>query len=218
MALSWQEVLYPLGFISSVFFTLRVLYQWALAEVTRSSPSPKGFWFLSIGGNISHMIHSIIQMQLPVALVQAINLVISHRNLNLLRKPAYQYSLTRVWIHFALVIALTFGAFFWMCHLTGQTTWMRTPSIPTPAWWIQALGLAGIFLYGTRFWIQWILTEKKRESHFGSAFWIVSLIGAILSSIYFIIILDWVNILGTCFTLIPYARNLFFIKRRKAYE
>lgn len=221
MELTWQQILYPLGLVSSVFFTMRVLYQWAIAEVTRSSPSPRGFWILSMGGNASHMVHSLLQMQLPLALVQGINLVISHRNFNLLQKKKYQYSFGRVILNMALVTVATLAAFFGICYLSGEVIWMRVPTFPilglepmNPSWWIQAMGLVGIVLYGTRFWVQWFMTEKTGQSHFSITFWVLSLTGAILSSIYFIVILDWVNILGTCFTLIPYARNLFFLRRK----
>jgi lipid-A-disaccharide synthase len=224
MELSWQELLYPLGLISSLFFTLRVLYQWTLSEMTRSSTSPRGFWILSIGGNASHLIHSLLQMQLPIALIQACHLVIAHRNINLLKKLKYRHSFKRVLFHFIIALAATFGAFLALCSLTGHFEWMRSPTFPLvglkaqdPSWVIQAIGILGIVLYASRFWIQWIAIEKSGKSHFSRSFWLVSLVGALLSSAYFIFILDWVNILGTVFTLIPYARNLVFLKK-KVYE
>ena len=224
MELSWQEILYPLGLISSVFFTLRVVYQWTVAELTRSSPSPKGFWLLSMCGNGSHLIHSLVQMQLPLALIQACHLVIAHRNINLLKKMKYRSSLKRVILHFILAITATLGAFLTLCYAVGRFEWMRVPTFPifgfeptSPTWIMNTIGLIGMVLYALRFWIQWIMIERTGKSHFGRSFWIFSLAGATLSSAYFIVIGDWVNILSTSFTLIPYARNLFFL-RKKAYE
>jgi lipid-A-disaccharide synthase-like uncharacterized protein len=224
--MNWQEILYPLGLLSSIFFTSRVIYQWTLSEKSGSSESPKGFWILSLGGHGVHLIHSILQMQLPLALVQACNLVIARRNLNLIQPTSIHLSLIRVIIHFVLLVFLTLFCYLALCYFQGEFIWMRAPTFPifgltpkTPSIALQTLGLIGIILYSSRFWVQWVTIERSGKSYLGPSFWIVSLLGAILSTIYFIAIYDWINILGTGFTLIPYIRNLLFIYRKKvAYE
>lgn len=214
--MSWQETLYPLGILSSLFFTARVLYQWYVAEKTRSSPAPRGFWILSVCGHFCHLVHSVIQMQLPIALMQGSNFVIAQRNLQMLDKGKGQKSLVRPVWHFGAVLLGTLLIFLLVCQGTGRWEWMRAPTFRSaqPVF-LQLVGLIGIALSGSRFWAQWIATERNGASHFGMMFWVLSLTGALLSTIYFMAIWDWINLLSTVFTLIPYARNIFFLRKRQ---
>ena len=75
MTESIQTTLYPLGFISSLFFGARFLLQWLHSEREGRSFVPKIFWQLSFLGNLSLGLHSAVQLQLHVLLVQAVNAV-----------------------------------------------------------------------------------------------------------------------------------------------
>jgi hypothetical protein len=45
--------------------------------------------------------------------------------------------------------------------------------------WI-ILGLVGQGIFAARFLVQWIASEKKKESHFPLAFWYLSLVGSMI--------------------------------------
>ncbi len=77
------------------------------------------------------------------------------------------------------------------------------------------VGLFGQALFSTRFLIQWIATERKRKSVVPREFWYFSLGGGITLLFYAIHRLDPVFILGQGAGLIVYARNLYFIYRRR---
>lgn len=66
-----------------------------------------------------------------------------------------------------------------------------------------------------RFLIQWISSERKKESHIPVAFWYFSLGGGVLLLIYAIKRQDPVFIVGQATGLIIYARNLMLIAKAK---
>lgn len=82
--------------------------------------------------------------------------------------------------------------------------------------WI-GVGLLGQLFFTSRFLVQWIVSERRRESVIPVAFWWFSLLGGITLLSYAIWRRDPVFILGQATGLIVYARNLSLIGRaRKA--
>ncbi|HEX7832388.1 MAG TPA: lipid-A-disaccharide synthase N-terminal domain-containing protein, partial [Thermoanaerobaculia bacterium] len=49
--------------------------------------------------------------------------------------------------------------------------------------WV-VFGLAGQILFGSRFIVQWIASEKKKVSYIPVVFWYLSLVGGIITAIY----------------------------------
>ena len=76
-----------------------------------------------------------------------------------------------------------------------------------------AVGFAGQLLFTSRFLVQWIASERRRQSVIPPAFWWLSLGGAFLLLAYAIWRRDPVFILGQSFGFVVYARNLFLIAR-----
>lgn len=77
--------------------------------------------------------------------------------------------------------------------------------------WI-AVGLLGQGLFSARFLVQWIASEKRRESHIPIAFWYLSIAGGITLLSYAIYRADPVFILGQSTGVFIYARNLYLIR------
>ena len=78
------------------------------------------------------------------------------------------------------------------------------------------IGFLGQALFASRFIVQWILSEKKGESHIPLVFWYLSIFGGIGLLIYAIFRKDPVIILGQSFGIFIYLRNLILIyKNRK---
>jgi lipid-A-disaccharide synthase-like uncharacterized protein len=76
------------------------------------------------------------------------------------------------------------------------------------------IGFAGQALFGSRFLVQWIVSERRGESVVPLAFWYLSLGGASLLLAYAIWRQDPVFILGQSLGFLVYTRNLILIGRR----
>ncbi len=80
---------------------------------------------------------------------------------------------------------------------------------------ILVLGFAGQFLFFMRFFIQWIHSEKHKQSIVPEIFWYFSIGGSLLLLIYALIRKDIVFIVGQSTGLLIYVRNLMLIQRQK---
>ena len=76
-----------------------------------------------------------------------------------------------------------------------------------------AFGLLGQIVFGMRFIVQWIASERKRESHIPLVFWYLSIVGGIITTAYAIHKRDAVFIIGQGAGLVVYIRNLMLIYR-----
>jgi lipid-A-disaccharide synthase-like uncharacterized protein len=210
-----QETLYPLGLISTVAFTLRFLVQWLASEKAGASIVNRPFWWLSLLGNISLGVHSFIQAQFPIFAVQVVNTVISMRNLNLMEPNAFHYRRRTVLFTLAISLVAATTLFSW----ASFEDWMRVPTHAFQkkaievSFFTHAIGAAGVLLFASRFWVQWIQSELKDRSYLGPLFWWLSLIGALFSLFYFAEIRDYINLAGPLFGMIPYIRNLMLSRK-----
>ena len=75
------------------------------------------------------------------------------------------------------------------------------------------VGFTGQFLFGARFIVQWVSSERKKASHVPVQFWYLSLIGGVITAIYAIHRRDPVFVIGQLSGLIVYVRNLMLIHR-----
>lgn len=77
------------------------------------------------------------------------------------------------------------------------------------AWSVwKVIGWLGNFIFSTRFFVQWYVTEKKRQVVIPVSFWWLSLTGSLLLLSYALKHHDSVFIFAYLFTWIPYSRNL----------
>ncbi|ROO24688.1 Lipid A biosynthesis protein [Salinisphaera orenii MK-B5] len=81
--------------------------------------------------------------------------------------------------------------------------------------WI-GLGLVGQALFSARFLVQWIASERRRQSHIPVAFWYLSIAGGVTLLTYAIYRADPVFILGQSTGVFIYARNLYLIRAGRA--
>jgi len=92
----------------------------------------------------------------------------------------------------------------------GQhVTVASTPDQAGTVWMI--VGFAGQVLFGMRFVVQWIATERAKKSVVPLSFWYLSLAGTIVLLAYAIWRVDPVFIAGFCLNMVIYLRNLYFI-------
>jgi lipid-A-disaccharide synthase-like uncharacterized protein len=219
---SFRALLYPyLGFLATFFFSSRFIYQWVKSEKKQHSHVTKTFWYLSIVGNLLMMVHAFVQVQFHFCLIQGVNAVISYRNLQFF----YPKDKKRSNRHFFLLILATVisitVAFCMQSYLSfGHLKWVRTPAHMFNAFSHEKLhflwhlfGFIGALLFALRFWVQIIDSHRLQKSHLGESFWILSLIGSIITCAYAIRMQDIVYIIGYSVGIVPYIRNLWLLKK-----
>ncbi|ANA39795.1 MULTISPECIES: lipid-A-disaccharide synthase N-terminal domain-containing protein [Geobacter] len=79
----------------------------------------------------------------------------------------------------------------------------------------MGIGFAGQALFFMRFFVQWIHTERRKESVIPEAFWYFSIIGGLFLLVYAVIKQDPVFIVGQSTGTVIYLRNLYFIRKNK---
>ena len=86
-----------------------------------------------------------------------------------------------------------------------------------PTFWI-VIGFLGQAIFTARFLVQWVVSEKKRDSVVPVAFWWLSLFGGMTLLSYAISRRDPVIIVGQGMGLFVYIRNLMLVgkARRRA--
>jgi lipid-A-disaccharide synthase-like uncharacterized protein len=77
------------------------------------------------------------------------------------------------------------------------------------------LGFVGQAIFGSRFVVQWISSERAGQSVIPTAFWYLSLAGALLLLTYAVYRRDPVFIIGQSVGGFIYARNLALIARKR---
>jgi lipid-A-disaccharide synthase-like uncharacterized protein len=77
------------------------------------------------------------------------------------------------------------------------------------------LGFIGQGMFTMRFIVQWIASERKKESVIPISFWYFSLAGGVISLFYAIYRMDPVFILAYLPGNFIYLRNLYFVYKKK---
>jgi lipid-A-disaccharide synthase-like uncharacterized protein len=80
------------------------------------------------------------------------------------------------------------------------------------------IGLAGQAMFTARFFVQWLASERKKESVMPVAFWYFSILGGTVSLVYAVAIGSLPFSLGQATGLFIYLRNLQLIRRKAAAQ
>lgn len=81
--------------------------------------------------------------------------------------------------------------------------------------WI-GVGLFGQLAFSGRMVLQWIVSEKKRQSVITESFWWFSLFGGVLLFAYFVFRQDPVALLGQASGIVIYSRNIRLLYKQRA--
>ncbi|WP_425374317.1 lipid-A-disaccharide synthase N-terminal domain-containing protein [Lichenihabitans psoromatis] len=76
-----------------------------------------------------------------------------------------------------------------------------------------AFGLVAQLVFTGRFLVQWIESEREGRSVIPVAFWVLSLLGGVMTLIYGFVRHDAIIILGQVLAVFIYTRNLILIAR-----
>jgi len=80
------------------------------------------------------------------------------------------------------------------------------------------IGLVGQAMFSARFLVQWIASERRKQSVIPVHFWYFSIGGGLTLLAYAIYRLDPVFILGQSAGVFVYARNLYFVRHAASPE
>jgi lipid-A-disaccharide synthase-like uncharacterized protein len=93
---------------------------------------------------------------------------------------------------------------------------VRYPKFQWDFWLV--FGFLGQAMFTMRFVVQWIASEKRKESVIPVAFWYFSLAGGLILLAYAIRQMDPVFILAYLLNPIIYSRNLYFVYKKRAKQ
>lgn len=80
--------------------------------------------------------------------------------------------------------------------------------------WV-AIGFIGQIAFFGRMAVQWVVSEKKRQSVVPEIFWYFSLFGGVALFVYFVWRQDFVGVLGQSSGIVIYARNIRLIWKQR---
>ena len=183
-------------------FTARVLVQWVASAREGSCVIPASYWWISTIGAVAGIFYSLIRGEIPFVIGFGLTLVPYIRNLVIHFRPGRipQPMLLLVPVAILLVLILTWSK-------TLSAVWIREGEA---AWF--CIAMAGILIFYSRFFIQWIHSEKMRRNVMPLSFWVASIAGSMLLLVYSIHILDLVFIFSYLFNIVPYVRNILLLR------
>ncbi|MFZ0427576.1 MAG: lipid-A-disaccharide synthase N-terminal domain-containing protein [Acidobacteriota bacterium] len=82
----------------------------------------------------------------------------------------------------------------------------------------EIVGFLGLIVFSSRFVVQWIESERRKESVIPVSFWYLSIVGSLLLLSYALVRRDPVFILSYLFNGVIYVRNLYLIHRKRRAE
>ncbi len=80
------------------------------------------------------------------------------------------------------------------------------------------VGGLGQLIFASRFIVQWIASERRKESVVPVTFWYLSIVGSLIMLAYGLHIRKLPIIAGYALNCIPYGRNLMLIRAKKNRE
>jgi lipid-A-disaccharide synthase-like uncharacterized protein len=81
--------------------------------------------------------------------------------------------------------------------------------------WLLVFGVLGQGVFFMRWIVQWIASEARGESHVPEMFWWISLVGASMLFVYFLLRGEIVGLLGQSIGWTVYSRNLMLLRRAR---
>ena len=91
--------------------------------------------------------------------------------------------------------------------MTWFVEWFATINL------MKIVGLGGQLVFGSRFFVQWFVSERQGRSVIPVAFWYISIGGSLLTLVYAFYIQEPVFVLSQLGGMVIYGRNLYFIRR-----
>lgn len=203
-------LIYSVGFLAQLLFSARLVSQWLLSEKSQKVENPTLYWKLSLIASILLFIYGYLRQDLAIMTGQAFVYLIYFRNLQL--KDQWKSSnliLKSVVVSSPVILAVFF---IFISDLTWKIL-LKGENITT---WLLIFGIVGQIIFNSRFFYQWIYSERHRKSSLPMGFWVFSLLGSSFVYVYGIFRKDPVLISAHFFGAIIFARNIYLLKRSKS--
>lgn len=193
---------------AQLLFGGRMISQWILSEKQKKSVTPLFFWWLSLLGSFLLFIYGYFQIDFALMLGQVLTYFIYIRNLQI----QDQWSKIPVWsrlLFFIIPIAIVIYG-----YNNGEYDIKNLLNNPDIAQWLLIFGIIGQVIFASRFVYQWMYAEKNKEAILPLGFWMISLIGGLMTLTYFIFRQDVVLIISNIMGVIIYMRNIMLYKKK----
>lgn len=199
------------GFIGQGLFSARFVIQWLATEKNRKSVVPLAFWYFSIAGSLTLLAYALFRKDPVFVLGQTFGVFIYLRNLYFIKPEVVKKLIAAI----SLVVVAILSYLFTSGYVSPeQIKELRSNNTTKDTIW-QVIGFVGQIMFSMRFILQWLASEKQKQSVMPVSFWYFSMIGSVTLLSYAIYQKDPVFILGQSFGMIVYLRNLYFIFKSK---
>lgn len=208
---------HALGIAGAVIFYGRFYVQWLASERAGRSVMPILFWYMSSIGSVLLMIFAVTTQSPVGALSQSFNLVVYSRNLVHIWRERGTLTPLRYRAAHGISFAVALTAIVLLVYVWGNEykhVSAAPPHVSRAVWFWLAIGVAGQALFAARFLVQWLATEKRRQSVVPPAFWYLSLVASLLQAASFLQRREWIFAAGLAATLLIYLRNIWFVRKQ----
>ena len=210
MHLTYHEMMiYAIGFIAQLLFSARLLLQWIVSEKNKKVITPASFWIHSLIASFLLFIYGYLRTDFAIMLGQTITYYIYIRNLQL------RGEWKKLHVIFRWLLALFPGIIIIWFYNNNTYDLVNLLGKRNIAPWLLTLGITGQVIFTFRFILQWVYSEKIKESVLPLSFWWVSLVGSSLILTYAVIRRDPVLFSGQLFGFVIYARNIMLMNKNE---
>ncbi|MDU1891341.1 MAG: lipid-A-disaccharide synthase N-terminal domain-containing protein [Dysgonomonas sp.] len=195
---------FALGFLAQGLFSARMLVQWILSEKAKKVVSPTIYWQLSLLASFLFSIYGWLRGDFAIILGQIFSYYIYIWNLNNKNHWKDIFLAGRITLILTPVVALSYVMY------NADSSFERLfENIPLG---LLIVGSTGQIIFTFRFVYQWWYSKSRGESLLPVNFWMLSIIGSLITIVYGIFRKDPVLIIGQSFGFITYARNVWLAK------
>lgn len=189
-----------LGFLAQALFFLRTIAQWFKSEKEGEVISPIFFWQISLVASVLMLTYGILRNDFAIVVGQFLVYTIYIRNLQLKNAWKKMHLFSR-----SLAVIVPIAYLFWLIYSGNYSSILQNTEV-SRFWMIWGTMAQLIFI--SRFFYQWIYSEKEKESLLPVGFWVISTLGSIMIFTYSIARLDPVLFAAHSFGIFVYLRNI----------
>lgn len=192
--------IYGIGLLSQVLFFLRTIVQWFKSEKEGEVISPIFFWQISLIASILMLTYGILRNDFAIVVGQLLVYTIYVRNLQLKNAWKKMHWISRI---FAILVPIAY--LIWLIQSGSFNSIFKNEDVST--FWL-IWGTLAQLVFISRFFYQWIFSEKEKESVLPLGFWVISTLGSMMIFTYSIARLDPVLFAAHSLGMFIYIRNI----------
>lgn len=197
-----QYLIFTIGFLAQILFSVRLLIQWIASEKARRIVSPAIFWHLSIIASLMLCIYGWLRNDFVIILGQLISYYIYIWNLKAKNEWEKIPKVMRMTFLFLPVVLILY---FISEGDVAIASLFKSEDISV---WLMVWGLIGQFTFTLRFVYQWLYSRRVGESQLPLMFWGISALGSSMIILYAVFRNDPVLIIGQATGFVVYIRNI----------